>query len=284
MRKVIDAKQTLFISYCWSDGTPYADELEKQLSVDFSVKRDRTQLGCNDDIDAYMRKIAECDNVVIVLTNGYVHSINCMKEIMYLIKQPDWFMKSVILVIDNDIYKWEKQKEIIVYWNQYREHFTDSIKDIPINRLFSSERSFLEKICDKLEDFFIELKRRYNPSQIAIVNEIKHMSKRDKTTEKELIELGKKKVEEIVIENKITTFSQLQEETNMPVEVVDRFVGALKENRIFGNPSTEEIIFMPDSSIVASYLSAKGKKSVEELDDEEYCELEYAIANAHQHM
>ena len=57
------------------------------------------------------------------------------------------------------------------------------------------------------------------------------MSKRDKTTEKELIELGKKKVEEIVIENKITTFSQLQEETNMPVEVVDRFVGALKENR-----------------------------------------------------
>ena len=57
MRKVIDAKQTLFISYCWSDGTPYADELEKQLSVDFSVKRDRTQLGCNDDIDAYMRKI-----------------------------------------------------------------------------------------------------------------------------------------------------------------------------------------------------------------------------------
>lgn len=34
----------------------------------------------------------------------------------------------------------------------------------------------------------------------------------------------------------------------------------------------------------ANEIFAKGKKSVEELDDEEYCELEYAIANAHQHM
>lgn len=37
------------------------------------VLKEIEQIWCNGDIDAYMRKIAECNNVVIVLTNEYVH-------------------------------------------------------------------------------------------------------------------------------------------------------------------------------------------------------------------
>ena len=33
-------KPTLFISYCWDDGSVYADELEAQLVDYFEVKRD----------------------------------------------------------------------------------------------------------------------------------------------------------------------------------------------------------------------------------------------------
>ena len=77
-------KQTLFISYSWEDGNQFADEIEKQLTSNFDIKRDKSSLGCNDDLEKYMRKIAECDNVVLIVTKGYLHSFNCMKEATYL--------------------------------------------------------------------------------------------------------------------------------------------------------------------------------------------------------
>ena len=56
-------KESLFISYCWSDGNTYADELEEQLRDYFDVRRDKSQLIANDDLREYMATIAECDNV-----------------------------------------------------------------------------------------------------------------------------------------------------------------------------------------------------------------------------
>lgn len=46
--------KTLFISYSWSDGSGYADELERELSDYFEVKRDKSQLNANDDITQFM--------------------------------------------------------------------------------------------------------------------------------------------------------------------------------------------------------------------------------------
>ena len=47
---------TLFISYCWNDGNVYADELEAQLSDYFDVKRDKSQLIVNDDINDFFKE------------------------------------------------------------------------------------------------------------------------------------------------------------------------------------------------------------------------------------
>lgn len=109
-------KQTLFISYCWKDGNTYADELETQLKYDFDVKRDKSQLIPNDDINDFMAGIANCDNVIVVLTAEYVKSLNCMLEMSYLVSQEDWPQKSMILVIDESIYSTERKLEIINYW------------------------------------------------------------------------------------------------------------------------------------------------------------------------
>ena len=97
-------KESLFISYCWSDGNVYADELEAQLTDYFEVKRDKSQLIANDDIRDFMAEIANCDNVLIVLTADYVKSMNCMLEVSYLLQQPDWAYKAMVLVVDETIY------------------------------------------------------------------------------------------------------------------------------------------------------------------------------------
>ena len=108
---------TLFISYCWNDGNVYADELEAQLTDYFDVKRDKSQLIVNDDINDFMAEIANCDYVLIVLTAGYVKSLNCMREVAYLLQQPDWKYKSMVLVVDETIYSTDRKIEILNYWS-----------------------------------------------------------------------------------------------------------------------------------------------------------------------
>ena len=282
--KDIKVKQTLFISYCWEDGTVYADELEKQLSENFDVKRDKSQLGCNDDLDLFMRKIAECDNVVIVLTKGYLYSLNCMKEVTYLAEQPDWYMKSVILVIDREIYYWENQKEVIVKWIRERDNFIEATKDIPTETLFVEHRRSLEGICNKIQDFFVELKKRNNPSQIAIVNEINHMAKRDRSIETKIIDDEKKKVEKLIQENKNITITQIKNEAGITREAAKRFVGDLCEEGKATRTSYDYVTYISDQEIANSYLRSIGKKSLEELDDNEYDEMSMTIAIAHQHV
>lgn len=282
--KDMNAKQTLFISYCWKDGTVYADELEKQLAENFDVKRDKSQLGCNDDIDLFMRKIAECDNVVIVLTKEYLFSLNCMKEVTYLAEQPDWHMKSMILVIESEIYCWENQKNVIINWIRERDSFIEATKNIPTQKLFIEQKNSLEGICNKIEDFFIELKKRNNPSQIAIVNEINHMAKRDRSMESKLIDNEKQKVEKLIQEKKSITITQIKNEAGITREAARRFVGDLCEEGKATKSSYDHVLYVSDQEVVNAYLNSIGKKSVEQLNDEEYDEMSVAIAIAHQHM
>lgn len=116
-------KQTLFISYCWKDGCVYADELETQLTDVFDVKCDKSQLIVNDDLYLFMKGIADCDNVVIVLTAEYVKSLNCMLEMSYLFGQEDWPMKAMVLVIDGSLYFTERKLEVLNYWNLRQKNF-----------------------------------------------------------------------------------------------------------------------------------------------------------------
>ena len=108
-----NSKPTLFISYCWDDGSVYADELEAQLVDYFEVKRDKSQLIANDDINDFMAEIANCDYVLIVLTTGYVKSMNCMREVSYLLQQPDWKHKAMVLVVDETIYGTDRKIELL---------------------------------------------------------------------------------------------------------------------------------------------------------------------------
>lgn len=222
------AKQTLFISYCWKDGNTYADELETQLKDEFDVKRDKSQLIPNDDINDFMAGIANCDNVIVVLTEEYVKSLNCMLEMSYLVSQEDWPQKSMILVIDETIYSTERKLEIINYW-QLRQ------KKIPLlmdsenagATIIEAEKQNLDDICCKVEDFLVGISRRKNPSQIAVVNEVIKKSKRNRAEEQKIISKGEEYVLKFLEENGNMTISELAEKTGYSRAAAKRYVSNL---------------------------------------------------------
>lgn len=271
-------KQTLFISYCWQDGTSYADDIERELDNDFCIRRDKTSLICNENIDCFMRKIADCDNVVIVLTKDYLYSKNCMKEVAYLSKQPEWDSKCVILVAYNDIYSLEVQERILSYWNKQKVSLNKKLKRTCSASLCKEEYESTLDICNMLEDFLHEVKIRNNPSQIRIVNEIIRLSNRNREHETETVLGISKKVQEIVESKGNTTISEIANETGYSKEIVDRFLGNLKDKSLASIDSYGHVHFEKrKKEIIDLYLKTTGKKSIADLSIAQYDELQKRI-------
>ena len=276
--------QTLFISYCWQDGTNYADDLERELKDKFDIKRDKSSLKCNDNIESFMRKIADCDNVVIVLTKQYLHSKNCMKEVAYLSKQPEWNTKCVVLVVFNDIYSLDTQEEILSYWEKQRHSLEEELKTTSTTSLCKEEYESVIDVCNTLEKFLLEVKHRNNPSQIRIVNEIIRLSERSRSEETELLSKMSNRVQEFIKSKGKTTLSEIEKETGYSKEVVDRFVGELEDESKVYVDNMEICHPGMEREIIDNYLKTVNKKSVDELTPDEYEELEYAIGFYHNHL
>lgn len=181
-------KPTLFISYCWSDGNNYADELETQLTDVFEVKRDKSQLIVNDNLYDFMAEIANCNYVIIVLTSAYVNSLNCMLEMSYILEQPDWENKLMVLVINEDLYKTEKKLEILNFWNSRRKKLIEMSDSEKVGlEIIEEEKKYVESISKCSEVFLYGLSRRKNPTQIAVVNEMIKKAKNSSKTQSTIV-------------------------------------------------------------------------------------------------
>lgn len=227
------AKQTLFISYCWKDGNIYADELETQLKDEFEVKRDKSQLIANDDIYDFMAEIANCDNVILVLTSEYVKSLNCMLEMSYLVSQSDWAMKAMVLVIDDSLYSLERKIEIINYWMLRQKRNFNELNSIDVGKtIYEEEKEYVDLICEQVELFFKGISRRKNPSQIAIVNEVIKKSNRNKKYEQELVGKGEKAVLEVFEKYGHMTIKELSEKACISQASAQRLVANLSKKNV----------------------------------------------------
>jgi len=223
-------KERLFLSYNWKDGNVYADELESQLSSHFDVRRDKTQLIANDDIYDFMADIANCENVIIILTAEYVKSLNCMLEMSFLVMQPDWKMKAMVLVIDDSLYSTSRKMEIISYWRLQQSKLNSQLDTLDDGKtILEEEKGYVDSICNQVEHFLKGISRRKNPSQIAIVSEIIKKSEANKTAKKDIIRTGEEYVKKFLAENGNLTIRQLSEKTGTSPAAIHRMVRSLVE-------------------------------------------------------
>lgn len=225
---------TLFISYCWNDGNVYADELEAQLTDYFDVKRDKSQLIVNDDINDFMAEIANCDYVLIVLTAGYVKSLNCMREVAYLLQQPDWKYKSMVLVVDETIYSTDRKIEILNYWSLRKKQAEGECTTADLGKIIlEEEASILRDICSQLEKFLYGITRRKNPHMIAVVNELvrKKNTPRTDRTESEMSD-KERLVKEFIEKQGNVSIKEISEQLNTTAAYTSRILRKLQDKKI----------------------------------------------------
>jgi len=223
-------KPTLFISYCQKDGNSYADDLESQLNDYFEVRRDKTKLIPNDDIYEFMAGIANEDFVLIVLTAEYVKSRNCMLEMAYLSKQDDWSDKTMVLVIDETIYKTNRKLEILTYWKLRKEKADIFIDDGSVGKkILQQEKEYLDDINESLENILFGISRRLNPSQIAVVNELVRKLRKGEAKTNPAVAKGEEAVKEFLKENGSKTMAEISENLGMSKASTTRLLRRLMD-------------------------------------------------------
>ena len=128
-------KKTIFLSYCHKDKDS-ADIIDKELEKDgISIRRDERDVGYKDSFKGFMKKIREADHAVMLLSEDFLRSANCMYEMTELIKEED-FKKRVlpVMVKPLSIFNTKGRIDLVKYWQGEEAKLKIEVKGIdPVN-------------------------------------------------------------------------------------------------------------------------------------------------------
>ncbi len=138
-------KKTIFLSYAHADKN-IAKRIDSMLSeLGYDVYRDEKKVDKWDDLQAYMKSIRKQDYALFLISDNFLHSINCLYEIMQFMKDENYRDRCLPIAIDFskaekdlrrsqnktinmfDTYYWI---DIVQYWEEYAVDLDKKLKGI----------------------------------------------------------------------------------------------------------------------------------------------------------
>lgn len=107
----------VFISYSWNDKR-VADTLDILFSSkEIVIQRDIRDIDYKESIKDYMRRIRDADYCIMLISESYLKSKNCMYEVLEFIKDPNYFHKILPFIIGKvEIFAAEKRALYVKFW------------------------------------------------------------------------------------------------------------------------------------------------------------------------
>ena len=187
-------KVDVFLSYCWADKETVdnIDNYFRNRGIVF--KRDNRDIESWKSIRTFMNSIRKSDYVVLIISDSYLKSINCMYEISELMKEQEYKDRIITVILDNKIYDVTERLNYIKYWEKQYNNLEKNI--LEVNHLENTGKSIedlkrIKQISQTIGEFLDLINDLNNPSSKEIKIEI----------------LKKLKGNHIQIEQKIEGFS-----------------------------------------------------------------------------
>lgn len=149
-------KTKIFLSYSWKDEQ-VADSIEQKFTTSgMTLVRDKHDMHYKSSIKEFMKQIRGVDFALIIISESYLMSSNCMYEITEFTKNTNY--KDRILPVikrDADIFTITGRNKYIIYWqDKYQELENNTRKLEELNRVESiKELIRYERIKRDLPDF-----------------------------------------------------------------------------------------------------------------------------------
>lgn len=126
-------QQQVFISYAWGgESELVANELEAALSsASIQLVRDKTDLGFKGLIREFMQRIGEGNLVILIISDKYLKSKNCMFELLEVAKNGEFHNRVFPIVLgDADIYDSLALIRYLKYWDEKIKALNASVKEL----------------------------------------------------------------------------------------------------------------------------------------------------------
>lgn len=159
---------TIFLSYSWEDEA-LADEIEYTYhSTNIKIIRDKNSIEYWGSIRKYMKTINDTDYVILLISDSFLKSVNCMYEINELFKEKKYHNRIFPLVIENSIYTIEGKIKYITYWEERYSKLNKSareIKNIENSNPILSDLKLVKEISYTIGEFLQVISDMNNPSK-----------------------------------------------------------------------------------------------------------------------
>ncbi len=158
--------KTIFLSYNWHDGET-AERIDRHLSKiqGITVKRDVRDIGVWKSIREFMEGIRQQDYAVLIVSDSYLRSKNCMFEATEMMKEREYADRIFPAVVETGIYDPLVRAEYIRYWQQECDKLEDAVKGLePANSVeLATDLKRYKNIVASVGEFLSIVADRNNP-------------------------------------------------------------------------------------------------------------------------
>lgn len=148
-------EQTIFISYAWG-GEPeeIVDQIDQALQQrGIKITRDKRDLGYKGSIREFMERIGQGNCVIVVVSDKYLRSPNCMFELVEVAEHRQFFDRVFPVVLaDANIYDPLKRIEYVRHWEVKRAELAEAMKTLDPANLqgIRDDMDLYDRIRDKV--------------------------------------------------------------------------------------------------------------------------------------
>lgn len=169
----------MFVSYCQKDYV-YADNIDLYFKEkNIVIHRDIRDISAWKSIREYMQTIRNMDYAILIVTDDYLKSFNCMYEVLEVMKEKNYEHKIFPVVVGTSVYSTSGRIPYIKYWEDKYKELQNQITQIDIvnagNLIDDLKRT--QNICLSMSDFLSTVADMNNPSisdiNVAIENKLR---------------------------------------------------------------------------------------------------------------
>ncbi|WP_107670846.1 toll/interleukin-1 receptor domain-containing protein [Cyanothece sp. BG0011] len=125
----------IFISYAWGgDSETLTNELDNAFQAKgITIIRDKRDLGYKGLIKEFMQRIGQGKCIIVVLSDKYLKSKNCMFELIEIAKNGEFYDRIFPIVLrDARIYDDLERLDYLQHWEQEKTKLQEKYKQIDL--------------------------------------------------------------------------------------------------------------------------------------------------------
>ena len=161
----------IFVSYCQKDKV-YADYMDLYFKdKDIKIHRDIRDIKDWKSIKEYMQTIRDMDYAVLIITDNYLKSFNCMYEVLEVMKDRKYKDKTFPVVVETSIYSLQGRIPFIKFWEQKYDELSEQLKQVDVVNLglLPEDLKRTQSITSSMSEFLCLVADMNNPD-ISDVN------------------------------------------------------------------------------------------------------------------